>query len=171
MTMSWWQQVDRNLRLAVPMILAVLAVLLSGMPVRLPGYTVLAPAFVLMVVFYWTLNRPELLPPGALFAVGLLDDLLTGGPLGITGAVLVVVNLSMATQSRVLRGQPFELLWLAFAVVAFGARLVATLLTALWTGVAFDPWGFLVAVGLTVALYPLAAWTMGWIQRIVVPQG
>ena len=160
MTISWWQQFDRNLRRSVPIALAVFAVLLSGMPIRLPGYALMSPAFVLTVVFYWTLNRPDLLPPGALFAVGLLDDFISGGPPGLNAAVLLAVNAAMETQARVLREQPFELLWLAFAVVVVGARLVATLLAALWSGLAFDLYSFLVAAGLTVALYPVAAWTM-----------
>ncbi len=171
MTPSWTQQLERNLRQWTPVVLAVFAVLMSAMPVHLPGYAALAPSFVLMVVYYWTLHRPELLPPGALFAVGLLDDFMSGGPLGLNAAVLLVVNIAMATQSRVLKGQPFELLWFAFAMVALGAQLVATLLAAMWTGIAFDPWSFLVAFALTVALYPVASWTMGWIQRIVVTQG
>lgn len=171
MTASWLQTLDRNLRQSIPILLCVIAVLMSAMPIRVPGYSDIAPSFVLIVVFFWTLNRPELLPPGALFGIGLLDDFLTGGPVGLSGLVLMVVCIGMGTQSRVLRGQPFEILWLAFAVVALGARLVATLLAALWTGIAFDAGSFLVAFAVTVALYPVAAWIMGWMQRIVVSQG
>jgi rod shape-determining protein MreD len=45
-------------------------VIVSVLPVKIPGYAALTPAITLMAAYHWTIYRPDLLPRIALFAVG-----------------------------------------------------------------------------------------------------
>jgi len=90
--------VARMLPIATTVIAAIIAIL----PVRVPGYAALTPAFTLMAVYHWTIYRPDLLPPIGLFAIGLAQDLLAGSPVGIGTLFRTVVSshLVCRTTSR-----------------------------------------------------------------------
>lgn len=163
------QRLDLWARAAIPLLATMAAVLLNVVPLRLPDYAPLAPGFVLMAVFYWTVHRPDLMRPWAVFLVGLLDDVLSGTPLGVNSLVLLFVHWTIMAQHRVFRGKSFMLVWLGFAVLAFGAKLV---LAAVAFGIGYgllDPLVLLVQFILTLALYPPVAFIMGWAQRVFLP--
>jgi len=164
------QQVDQALRRALPVALAFSAVIFGVVPLRVVDTSLAAPNFTLMVVYFWTLNRPELMPPWAVFLVGLLADILTAVPMGMNAAILVVVHAVMEPQHRVLRGKAFELVWAAFAVVAIVAKLVSAGIGALFIGAPFTAGLFGVQVALTIVIYPIAAWLMALLQRAMLPQ-
>jgi hypothetical protein len=51
------QRLDRAARAALPTTLAVVLLVLSGVPLGLPGLRGLAPAFALPIVFFWSIWR------------------------------------------------------------------------------------------------------------------
>jgi rod shape-determining protein MreD len=163
------QRLDLWARPAIPLLATTVAVLLNVVPLRLPDYAPLAPGFVLMAVFYWTVHRPDLMRPWAVFLIGLLDDVLSGTPLGVNSLVLLFVHWTIVAQHRVFRGKSFILVWLGFALVALGAKLLlAAIAFAIGYGL-LDPTVLLVQYILTLALYPPLAFIMGWAQRVFLP--
>lgn len=60
-----------------------LALLVYATPARLTRSTDLMPLLPLITLFIWSTIRPYFIPPIVIFIVGLLQDLLTGGPMGI----------------------------------------------------------------------------------------
>ncbi len=86
-----------------------------------PGGTVMFSAAALaplLVVHYWTISVPSVLPIGVVFAAGLLTDALSQGPLGFW-ALLYVASYELAA-----RAAPFA----RIAVWRHMAALVASLL-------------------------------------------
>ena len=163
------QRLDLWARTAIPLLATFAAVVLNVVPLRLPDYAPLAPGFVLMAVFYWTVHRPDLMRPWAVFLVGILDDILSGTPLGVNSLMLLFVHWAIMTQHRVFRGKSFVLIWFAFALVALGAKLLLAA-TAVLIGYGFpDPIVLLVQYALTLALYPPLALIMGRAQRVFLP--
>jgi rod shape-determining protein MreD len=73
----------------IPLLCGLIGVLLSCMPVSLTGGMVPPPLLGFMPVYFWCLVRPDLMPPAAAFAVGLAQDLLTGGPVGLWTASFI----------------------------------------------------------------------------------
>ena len=67
----------------VPFSFAVLGVLLANIPISLSGGLIPAPLLALMPVYFWCLVRPDLMPPAAAFAIGLMEDIFSGGPAGV----------------------------------------------------------------------------------------
>jgi rod shape-determining protein MreD len=49
----------------IPFTSTLVFVLLSVVPLQIPGFAVVTPAFALMAVYHWTIYRPDLLPPVA----------------------------------------------------------------------------------------------------------
>ena len=163
------QRFDNWARGAIPIVLTLVAVIVQLVPVRLPDYSVIAPDFVLMAVYYWTVHRPDLMRPWSVFLVGIIDDILSGMPLGVSALILLFAHWAIVSQHRVFRGQSFLLLWCGFALVASGAKILMLLL-ALAAGYGFgDPSRLLMQYALTVALYPVVAMLMGRAQRALLP--
>ena len=100
-----WQHVDLAARKFTPFIFSLALVVLNLVPLQLPGYAAISPNFALMVVYYWALHRPSLLPSGAVFLVGLLQDFLSGGLIGQNAAILVVVYIIAVSQARFFYGK------------------------------------------------------------------
>src|SRR5580692_10845217 len=74
----------------VPILCGFLAVGLSNVPLALVGGLVPAPLLGLVPVYYWCLVRPDLMTPAATFAIGMLQDVMAGGPPGIWTLSFVV---------------------------------------------------------------------------------
>jgi rod shape-determining protein MreD len=94
--------------------------------------------------------------PPIVFALGLLADLLGLTPPGISVLVLMVVH-GMAVRWRVLAGQGFLLVWLAFIAVAALAALLGWLLTSALTLHVLPFQASLFAFALSAGLYPALA--------------
>jgi rod shape-determining protein MreD len=101
-----------GIAIIVPTSTAVVLVLLAVLPLRVPGYAAVAPAFALMAVFHWTVYRPDLLPPLIVFLIGLLSDLLAGAHyVGVTPLVLLLGRVVVMHQRRFFMNRPFTVVW------------------------------------------------------------
>ena len=144
------------LRALVPFGTGVFAVALSSVPYSVADLPPVTPFIALMVVFYWSIHRPEHLPTPAIFAIGLLQDVITGGPPGALALLLLLVHALTMSQRRILLGQVYLVEWAGFALVAVGCSLAGWLLTCVYNAQLIVPWHFLVQALLTSALYPAA---------------
>jgi len=151
-------RVDRWLRALTPALLTVLLVLATAVPVGLPGLPSVMPWFALMAVYYWTLHRPDLLPGGAVFLIGILQDALAGTALGFHAVLLLLVHWVVLTQRWVFYRKSFNVVWWGFSLVAGGASIIAWLLGCVVAWRLLDLWPVLLQFALTVALYPPVAW-------------
>ncbi len=169
MSQGFLPRLDSWLRHAAPLAVTFMIVLLSVMPLPLPGYVAVAPRLVLMAVFYWSVHRPDLMRSASVFAIGLLEDILSGSPIGLNALVLLLVHGAIMNQYRVFRGQPFIVVWFAFMVIALAAMAVAAVVGFLVRGAPVDGGAFLTQLGLTVAVYPMVGWLLGRTQRAFLP--
>lgn len=143
------------LRVLVPAGTAVVAVMLSGVPYGIPYFSPVTPFFALIVVFYWSVHRPERMPAAAIFAIGVLQDLVTGGPPGSVALLLLLVHALAVSQRRILLGQAFVVEWAGFYLVAVGVGVIGWLLACVYNVALIQPWHFLVQALISVALYPV----------------
>jgi rod shape-determining protein MreD len=144
------------------LLLAVIAVV----PLRIPGYAAVTPAFVLMGLYYWTVYRPDLMPPLAVFAIGLFADLLTGTPLGVQPLVLLTVRGVVMPQRRYFVGRLFPFVWTGFTLAAAGALGFAWAIGSVYNGVFLDPRAVALQWVLTVAAFPPVSYLLMRLQRL-----
>lgn len=161
---------DRAARNLSPFAVCVLLVPLGMVPLPMPGYTPVAPAVALIAVYYWSIYRPDLLPAVAVFAIGLLQDLLSGVPLGVNTLVLLMVHRVVTSQRRFFHGKPFLVLWWSFMLVAAGVALMSWVLVALLVGTLIDPRPVIAQYLLTLALFPGLTWVLVRAQRAFLKQ-
>ena len=152
-----WRQLDAASRAAFPAACTALVLLATAFPVGLPGQAEWQPAAALACVFFWSLFRPASMPPAAVFALGLLADLLGLSPLGANVLVLLIVHGLAVRWRRVLVRQGFLVVWLAFVGVAAGAALLEWALVCALAVRLFPPSPALFQWGLTAGLYPVLA--------------
>ncbi len=157
MNASIWQRLDQIGRSLAPAAVTLMLVLLSMVPLHLPDWDKLVPSMALMSIYYWAIHRPDLLPPSAAFAIGLLQDLLAGTPPGMTALVLVSCHLAVESQRAFFLANGLLILWLGFAFMAAGAVLIQGLLYSVLFQTLVPMEIPLVQAAVTVAVFPIFA--------------
>ena len=149
MSAVFWQRLDKAARSVTPFGLTLFLVILSVVPMRIPGYAEIAPVLALMAVYHWAVYQPNLIPPWSVFVLGILQDLLSGVPLGLYILVFLTVYGVVLSQRRFFAGRSFLLYWLGFGIMAFCAAVESWVLASLWH--------LLASLWPTCTLWPLLA--------------
>lgn len=158
MNFSLLHRLDRLARNLIPFALSAVLTLFSSLPFQIPGYGQVAANFTLMAVFYWSVYQPALMPLVAVFAVGLLQDLIVGTPIGTNAMVLVLVHTIVTRQGRVFLSRSFLVLWWGFAMVALGSVALGWALISALNFALLAPMPGLFQFVLTAVLFPFPAW-------------
>ena len=151
---------DRWGRLMVPVIVLLFFVLLTLAPLRAPYLSDTLPLLPVLVVFQFSLATPERLPGPLLLLMGILLDLLLGGPsapVGISALGFILVRAAVIANRRYLVGVPFLFQWIGFCILCWGFVALVWAFTTLWTWVAIDPVPAMLQYIVVIVIYPLLA--------------
>jgi rod shape-determining protein MreD len=159
------RRVLRVSRLGLPLAVIAFFVVFSVVPLRLPHYTAVAPNWVMAAVFFFASHRGDLVPSWAAFVLGLLFDVLSGGPLGLSALVMLMVREAGAVLAEPLRGRPFLFAWTAFGVVALAAQMLGVLLATALAGTLVALPSVIFQLVLTVIVYPALVLLLGVLAR------
>jgi rod shape-determining protein MreD len=138
------------------------------LPLPIPGYAALTPAFALMAVYHWSVYRPDLLPQSILFAIGFAQDLVAGATVPASALMLLLARAAVLRYRGHLVGRPFPFAWAGFAALAFAAMLGLWALHSVLQFGLFDLRTALVRGALTIALFPVASLLLGRSQRAFI---
>ncbi len=166
-----WHSLDVAARKLTPFLVTVALVVVSFVPLRLPGYAAVAPSFALMSVYYWALHRPELLPGPAVFVIGVLQDVFSGTPIGVNAFMLLAVYGIAVSQRRFFHGKSFLVVWWGFMIVAGAVALVEWIVMSLLLGTLVAPEPAAFEGLMTIALYPLLGWVFVQVHRTLPRYG
>jgi rod shape-determining protein MreD len=161
-----WTRHDGTARNLAPFALTVLLIVFGMVPLGVPNFAPIMPALGVIAVFFWLVYRPDLMPAWAVFVIGLIQDLLGGGALGVGVFVLLVVYAALMGQRRYLAQANFFLVWLAFLPVAAGAFVLTWLFNSLIVDALLAPGPVAFQYLSTVAFYPVIAWLFLQAQRV-----
>lgn len=159
------RQTNRRLRALLPLLSSAALVLVGILPLGLPHLSSVAPVLALMAVFYWSIFRPDLMTMVGAFLIGLFLDLLSGGPLGLNAATLLLIHELGVSQRRVFLGSSFLVNWTAFALVVGAVLPIGWLLVSLlhWRLLPTAP--ILAQLLLSLAIYPAVYWLFSRLER------
>lgn len=150
----------------LPFVTTLLFVVISVVPLHIPGFAVVTPSFALMAVYHWSIFRPDLLPPIAVFVAGLLLDLLNGTPyVGTSALSLLIVRSMLVSQRRLFADCAFPVLWAGFLLVAAAVVAFEWVLVSLLHAAVLGPRPFIFEAVLTVASFPVGSYLLGRTQR------
>jgi rod shape-determining protein MreD len=160
--------VSRLLGSVLPALSAILLVMMVNLPVTLTGGLFPAPLLALTAVYFWALVRPDLMPPYVVLFVGLLEDLLSGGPAGVWATGFMAAYALVDRQRENLAGLAGIAAVLGFAVAMAVAATATFVLT--WIMYMRQPplAPLLLASVFTALFYPPIAVMLGWVHRRAV---
>src|SRR6185436_10099458 len=151
---------DRWGRQLLPGVTLLLFVLLTLAPLRAPYLSDALPLLPALVVYQFSLATPERLPGPLLLVMGVLLDLLLGGPgapVGVSALGFVLIRASVIANRRYLVGVPFLFQWIGFCILTLGYVFIVWLFTAIWTWTNLDPGPAVVQYIVVIVIYPLIA--------------
>jgi rod shape-determining protein MreD len=160
-------RIARSFGTWLPFALGVAALLLTLMPVQLPGGLEMTPLYPLIVIYFWGTHRPDLMTPLPIFLVGVVMDLLTGAPLGLWAIVLLAAH-AFALILRASFAVPLRSAWAGFAVTCFFASALAWALGSLYFWQWLNPLAFGVQALVSIAVYPFLGLFFAFVERRVL---
>lgn len=143
------------LKAATPTLLGLAGVLVLVLPLRLGEGALPTPIIPLVVVFFWSIYSPDFMPSPSVFLIGLLQDLLTGGPLGLWAMVYLVTQFVVTSQRSYFLGREQKVVWLGFVLAAVGASLILWLVMSLMSGGLLPLRALAGQVFVTILIYPV----------------
>jgi len=147
-------------RLLLPGVVLLFFVLLTLAPLRVPYISDILPLLPALTVFQFSLATPERLPGPLLLAMGVLLDLLLGGPgapVGVSALGFVLIRAAVVANRRYLVGVPFLFQWIGFCLLILGYVIVVWIFTALFTWTNLDAGPAIAQYLVMVVAYPLVA--------------
>lgn len=156
------------MKAATPTLLGLFGVLMLALPLRLGEGFIPTPLLPLVIVFFWSIYGPAYLPSGSVFVIGLIQDLLTGGPLGLWPAVYLLAQFIVLSQRSYFLGREQKVVWIGFAFVAAGAGLMLWLVMSLMSGALLPLRDLAFQLATTVAVYPLFGAGFAHLHRRVI---
>ncbi|HEY2032217.1 MAG TPA: hypothetical protein VGH02_00885 [Rhizomicrobium sp.] len=153
---------------SIPFLCAVLGVIASNMPVSIFGANVPPPMFGLMPIYFWCLVRPDLMPPFAVFIIGVLQDLLGGGSPGVWTLSFVAAYAVVDRERDSFAGLAGvgAILGFAVALLIAGVTAYATIAVLYWH---LPPVAsILVEIAISVVFYIPVALILGVIHRRLI---
>ncbi len=168
MTSGLWHRLDLLARQLTPAVLTLVLVIINVLPLHIPGFSRVAPLLPLMAVYHWAIFRPRLLPAYLVFLIGLLQDVLTGTPIGVNALVLLAVYGAVLSQKKFFIGKSFFILWLGFSVIAAGALAVNWGLISVLNLTLVEPRTVIFQYLLTLGFFPAVAFVfLRWQQAFL----
>ena len=152
-------------RVVSPAMITLLLILVSVVPLGIPSNLALQPIVALVSVYYWSVYRPDLMPIGAAFLIGLFVDLLVASPMGLTAALLVLVQWTTSNQQRVLVGKGFWAVWLGYAMISAGAAFLYWFVFSLFVQQFTDPSPLVLGYILGLLIYPAFSRVFGRLHQ------
>ena len=151
-----------------PVAVALFCVVLVNLPVSFTGALLPAPLLALAPIYFWSVLRPDLMPPMAVLLLGLTEDLLSGGPAGIWAAGFLAAYAFAHGQREMLASLIGAGAVLGFAAATFLAGATAYLLASLvyWRPAPFG--ALLLESAVTILFYPAIVLLLERMHRAVV---
>jgi rod shape-determining protein MreD len=142
--------------MVAPALICMAATLLLGLPFRLLGLQLPEPIFPMICAFSWAVIRPSILSPLAILAMGLVLDLLWGGPTGLWGLSMLIGYGATLTMRAMMTGQSRAMMWGWYAGVCALSLAAGYLLTLIFSQYPPNLFGVVWQFLATSLLYPFA---------------
>lgn len=163
--MYFLARINDGLWALLPFILTVTLVLGGIARWPLPDPVSIPPEFGLIAVFYWGVHRPGVLPLVLVFAIGLIQDLLGGDPIGLNVLIYLVACTAIRASRDFFEDKPFVIEWVGFVLMAGIAGCVTWGVMSALAGTLIVPAPAIARFVLDIAIYPIIAWIFSMIRR------
>jgi rod shape-determining protein MreD len=139
----------------MPFLATATVMVLSLVPLNLLGRWVSPPEIGIITAFFWAVYAPALFPPVAIFALGLVQDFGSGGPIGFWAVIYLAVYGFTLSQRVFFIGRSVLGVWLGFAAVTAIASIAIWLLASTIYNRWVPPGGIFMQAMVTALVFPL----------------
>ncbi len=87
---------------------------------KIPSVSLVWPDYMIPLLFFWTLYRPDLVPLGFIVVLGMMHDMLSGNVIGQAPLLWILTYMSVLFQRRFLLKKPFRMIWGFFSLTFLG---------------------------------------------------
>jgi len=147
--------IGRVLWLSMPLFATAAVMLIAMVPINLSRGWVPAPELGVIAAFFWAVYSPAFFPPAAIFALGLVQDFASGGPIGFWALIYLGVYGFTLSQRVFFIGRSVIGVWLGFAAVASLAGIAIWLLASTVYNRWVPPTDIFLQVLVTALVFPL----------------
>ena len=146
----------------VPAASVVVAILLCALPIVVErGWF---PDFGFMMLIAWRLRRPDVWPAWWAAVLGFVNDVFSGLPVGLSVTVWTAAMLAADFADRRILWRDYWIEWALAALLITMAQAVQWQVSA-WTGAPLPFSALVPPLLISMAAFPLFAWTVAWIDR------
>lgn len=145
----------------MPVTVTLFLLFLLYLPYGVGGLSTAALPVAMLSVYFWTVHRPDCLPIGVSFLLGIVVDAIGGGPLGLSALALVVLHWGTLWQRRYLVGKSFTVTWVGFALLGLAITALHWLIANVSLIAVLNPLPAFIALAIVVAAYPALAFLFG----------
>jgi rod shape-determining protein MreD len=138
-----------------PFLLAVMVMIGSSHSLALPYVSASMPLCLMMIIYYWSIYYPELLPSWSVLLLGFIEDALWGRLFGVGALIYFSLSVILKLQRRHLVKESFVIVWLSFSFFLIPVAVAMYLIHSLHYQMIFLDFMILVQIGVTFVLYPL----------------
>ena len=146
----------------IPAVSVLIAILLCGLPIIVENGWF--PDFGFMMLIAWRLRRPDVWPAWWAAVLGFANDLFSGAPIGLSVAVWTGAMLVCDFADRRILWRDYWIEW-ALAAVLITMAETAEWQVAAWMGAQLPFSAVVPALLISIAAFPLFAWTVAGIDR------
>jgi rod shape-determining protein MreD len=161
---------NRAFRRLLPCLITLFLAFIAYVPTGIHGFAYVSPSLVFISVFYWSIHRPYLMPAPLVFLFGLLLDILSGGPIGMSSLLLLAVHAVCVSQRRVFVGKAFMLTWWGFILIAIGAAIFSWIVACVYYFSFIGLETVFIQLMLTLCVFPILAWGFGRLQNSLLKE-
>lgn len=149
----------------LPAFSVLIAVIATAVPWGLPAEaTFILPLLVVMMVFCWRAIPGTELHPAAAAVLGLLADLLSGGPLGFWALMCLVAATVGLKPGSFRERRDIWTEWLAWTALICAQGLFGWLLASLYYLRWIDWWPIAFGVVTSIVFFPVMLYGLLWVQ-------
>jgi len=150
----------------LPALSVLFAVVATAVPWGLPAdATFILPIIVVMMVFCWRAIPGAALPPAGAAGLGLLADLMSGGPLGYWALMCLIAATVGGRAGSLGEGRDLGKHWLIWTVFISLLAGFGWLLASLYYFRWIDWWPIALGALASIALFPVVLFGLLWIRH------
>ena len=123
-----------------------------------------------VVIYYWVLKKPEILGYGLVFFAGVINDVVTGLPMGISSIdYLILCGIASYFRNITLRPS-ITYDWLAFIPTLLIINSIHYSILKIFFEININYYFLIVSTFLTVAIYPLFGFLFNLLFKLILPR-
>ncbi len=108
--------------------IAILMVLISYVPLKIPLTSSFITNIDLMVVYFWSIYSDKFCSKIFLIFFGLVHDTIYGLPTGMTSFFCLLFSFVLSSERNIFHSESFLMMWLGFAVFSFFAVIFKSII-------------------------------------------